>query len=736
MVRKLLLGMALAAFTLSASAQQVRPLAGARLGKQSVKVAQNSYKVKPLPGVNADFSKTNGGKWIGALQSAKEASASKRLVRALPSASTRVGDNTFWWAYPQGSSLGAFGFDLLGTFLSQYYDPTYAVLIGQTNYNVAIQVPQNYANGVVDSVSVIFGDPATISNVKVWFSSLKTETIGGEEYITMPATAEDADYYFEVSADEIEPVEVVGDMMYVGSTDLKLPKSYTIPEGGCLVGYTLEGKSGGYPIFTTSEVDGQGYVTNETRGGCLFSFDYQGQRQWLNCYGLGLGNLTTTIHVDPTNISSAIMGVSDLGESTTMAGEETTIAATITNNSVGTTIVNNVSYVLTVNGTPSTEQTYTLPQALPGGYYTYLPIAYTFTDEGVNNVSVEVTKVNGEPNTSTSNVGSGTFIALSEAAERTSVIEQHTGTWCGWCPRGHVGMKLFKDMYGGSVITLAGHIGDPMACSDYYDMISYYNPKGSAPTAFYDRYLSGDPYLSSDAQAYSFSAYEDLELERAANPSEASLTLEASWADDSKNEIAANVNYTFNYDRTTAPYAISFILSEDGMAGPDEYKTAEDSLWLQLNYYSGDKNWGTDDNMFPWVSAGDSVQTTYDNVIVAAWDALVGAEGSVMAPITKGETLPYNVTLDISRNTLIQNKDNLSLTALLINQNSGAIVNAAQVPLGPGSSVVGIEDVNAAGSNAAEVARYNVNGVQLSAPQKGLNIVKYSDGTTKKVVVK
>ena len=222
----------MAAFTLSASAQQVRPLAGARLGKQSVKVAQNSYKVKPLPGVNADFSKTNGGKWIGALQSAKEASASKRLVRALPSASTRVGDNTFWWAYPQGSSLGAFGFDLLGTFLSQYYDPTYAVLIGQTNYNVAIQVPQNYANGVVDSVSVIFGDPATISNVKVWFSSLKTETIGGEEYITMPATAEDADYYFEVSADEIEPVEVVGDMMYVGSTDLKLPKSYTIPEGG------------------------------------------------------------------------------------------------------------------------------------------------------------------------------------------------------------------------------------------------------------------------------------------------------------------------------------------------------------------------------------------------------------------------------------------------------------------------------------------------------------------------
>ena len=36
---------------------------------------------------------------------------------------------------------------------------------------------------------------------------------------------------------------------------------------------------------------------------------------------------------------------------------------------------------------------------------------------------------------------------------------------------------------------------------------------------------------------------------------------------------------------------------------------------------------------------------------------------------------------------------------------------------------------------AEEVSRYSVNGQQLTAPAKGLNIVKYSDGTVKKVVV-
>ena len=38
-------------------------------------------------------------------------------------------------------------------------------------------------------------------------------------------------------------------------------------------------------------------------------------------------------------------------------------------------------------------------------------------------------------------------------------------------------------------------------------------------------------------------------------------------------------------------------------------------------------------------------------------------------------------------------------------------------------------------TDVEEVARYSVNGQQLSAPTKGLNIVKYSDGSVKKVAV-
>ena len=46
----------------------------------------------------------------------------------------------------------------------------------------------------------------------------------------------------------------------------------------------------------------------------------------------------------------------------------------------------------------------------------------------------------------------------------------------------------------------------------------------------------------------------------------------------------------------------------------------------------------------------------------------------------------------------------------------------------------GIDKV-ATSANAKEVSRYSANGQRLSAPAKGLNIVKYNDGSVKKVVV-
>lgn len=49
---------------------------------------------------------------------------------------------------------------------------------------------------------------------------------------------------------------------------------------------------------------------------------------------------------------------------------------------------------------------------------------------------------------------------------------------------------------------------------------------------------------------------------------------------------------------------------------------------------------------------------------------------------------------------------------------------------------LGIQETTTANANATEVARYNIKGQRLTDAEKGINIIKYSDGTVRKVMVK
>ena len=48
----------------------------------------------------------------------------------------------------------------------------------------------------------------------------------------------------------------------------------------------------------------------------------------------------------------------------------------------------------------------------------------------------------------------------------------------------------------------------------------------------------------------------------------------------------------------------------------------------------------------------------------------------------------------------------------------------------------GIEGITSQEGEAVETCRYNAGGQRVSKNSKGLNIVRYSDGTVKKVIVK
>ena len=719
MVKKLLFGLVAIAFAGAVSAQKVHFMPTKKPVGSNVELMQGKSKLQKF-GVSSYN-----------MLSPMAVGKSQQVGNALRLAPMQRADEErsyMWWSYPQ-SSQGSMQLIRLNS---------------GNDYNVALIVPETYAGTKIDSVELFFSVPEAISNLKVWASSLNTTSL--------PATAEEADYHFDVPTEKLlGPVEIEG-KPYLQETGIEFPEPYTVPEGGCILGYSFTNtpdlndpqSDQNYPLvlYYATEVDGSFLVYGP--------INEAGDLGWGSMYGSGYGNLAMNICFDVTGQTSNSVAVGNISELPARLNEETEVIAAVANE--GFSPVNSINYILTVNGVAAAEAEYTFdePLAAQSTDYVYLPC--TPTVNGLIPVQVTVTKVNGVDNTSATATASGNLIGVANPYDRTSVVEEFTGTWCGWCPRGHVGMDMLKQKLGGKVITLAGHFSqseeaiDPMQCDNYFDVAMALG--ASFPSAGINRLAVADPYKGlsypNDGVHYTFGGDVAVQLVDAVYPSEASVDLSAEWASDAKEAINVTVNTTFGYDRMTSPYALAFVLVEDGMTGTTD-------AWDQFNYYSPE--WAAyyqyvfgepftkadpykNDDMAAWTSAGMYVDHEYDHVVVEAWDALSGIEESIYAPIYADDVQEYTGKLSIAGNTLIQNKDNLSLAVLLINRNNGAIVNASQVPLGSGSSVVGIEDVDASGNNAVEVARYNVNGVQLSAPQKGLNIVKYSDGTTKKVVVK
>ena len=200
------------------------------------------------------------------------------------------------------------------------------------------------------------------------------------------------------------------------------------------------------------------------------------------------------------------------------------------------------------------------------------------------------------------------------------------------------------------------------------------------------------------------------------------MSIEALWTDNNKKEIKAVATPSFLYSRPSSnPYAVVFLLSEDGMTGFG-------GDWSQANYYVGETSI-TDPEMRKYVNGKSYMTETYNNVIVHSWEAYDGMTNGE-SDVKKGSSQPYHATLDISSNTIIQNKSNLSLTALLINRSTGRIVNAAQMRLTDATGIDGImsdEDVKV-------IDHYNVNGIKTSSAKHGLNIVRLSSGKVVKVV--
>ncbi len=380
----------------------------------------------------------------------------------------------------------------------------------------------------------------------------------------------------------------------------------------------------------------------------------------------------------------------------------------------GSNAIKSFHYRLSIAGKVLEEKEVKLAQPIaPTDTKELLVNVPTLKELGDYKVTCEITKVNGQPNTTTFSESSLNMVVLSKKPKCRVVFEDYTATWCQYCPRATAIMEYMSKKHPDDFIGIAIHSRDQMGIENYYGTGS---PVRGYPTIWASRYSQIKDYTGEDA-------YDDAKNRGAVMD----IEVQAEW-DVRKTTISVQSFTTFRRSLSNARYALAYVIVEDGMQGRS---------WAQANYFYGRYEYENENSeLRTFTRGGNPVYNLKYNHVARDFKGIEwGLDNSLPSRVTADKAISHKVTFgNIGTYWQPQNKNNLHVVVLVIDRSSNYIVNAARCSIGA-HGTTGVEAVNTQ-TERVEVARFNLKGQRLSAPEPGINVVKYNDGTVEKVLVR
>lgn len=325
---------------------------------------------------------------------------------------------------------------------------------------------------------------------------------------------------------------------------------------------------------------------------------------------------------------------------------------------LGSNTINNVDIKYEVNGTTYTS-TLSNINLTSGSLYNFThntPINISVANPYPTKIWVDLANDVDRTDDTLSTMVTG----LSYLPEKRVLIEEATGTWCGYCPRGAVYTEGIDTVYPGTAIVVAVHNADPMANTAYDAGI---DPLiGGYPSGCVDRKTNDiDP---TDFEA----AY----LDRINDVSPADVGITANYNTTTR-QVDINVSTTFAAN-LTGDFRLNAVLVEDDVTGTT-------AGYNQVNYYSSTSqniplvgaghNWQTEPNPVPAASM------SYDFVgrdILGGFD---GQPGSLPSSVSASTT--YNYTFNYTLPTA-WDESKIRVIGMLQDVSTGHVLNSIRSP--------------------------------------------------------
>ncbi|MCS6928208.1 MAG: Omp28-related outer membrane protein [Saprospiraceae bacterium] len=285
---------------------------------------------------------------------------------------------------------------------------------------------------------------------------------------------------------------------------------------------------------------------------------------------------------------------------------------------------------------------------------------------GLNSFGFEarLIRVNGghdDDDSDNGSVASYLVYGVEPQPHRKVVVEEGTGTWCVWCPRGAVMMDYLAQAYKGRVVPIAVHNGssNPMRItaydSEFSKLLSGY------PGGLVEREEDIDPLLGDPN-------FEKSLIEHLTWPAKVIITQNVDWIPSIRRvRIRSSVRFL---EAMNGDFRLAVVLTEDGVRGTT-------SGYNQANAYAGGARgpMGGYENLPNPVPAS---QMVYNHVARALLGGFKGAAGSVPVDNPAGSVISHEFSATIPTS---QNVNNMHAITMLIDQASGRIINAEVTPI-------------------------------------------------------
>ena len=508
--------------------------------------------------------------------------------------------------------------------------------------------------------------------------------------------------------------------------NVTFPTPYTITEAGVWVGYSfditsLKTSQGSYPGAPIAYVK-----TSDTPEYGLWARSSRKHPEWFNQGAAlnGVSDMIVTLDMD-FGPDDAAIGLP--AQSYIKAGEVCDVPVTLTNH--GEAPLQDITFSYSIGDYSNTGSLHLdSPIAVDGAKATVnLPVGPVET-LGKFPFKVKLETSNGKPNTDPGREAEATMNVWPLIPVTRPLVEEFTGLGCGWCPAGYVAMEYMLQTHGDMFVGMA------------YHSTEYENGMMSCvPVRKFPINVTSYPYSDINRAV----GLEPAQIpfhwdEFAALKSPAAIEADFKWNDEAHTSATVTAKVTFVMDMDNADYRLAFGLTANGI---------KNGKWKQRNYFAGrPSGTGVESPLWDVFLNGEEYVggLTFNDVVVYCPNA-GGEENSVPSSIKAGQTITYDWTVDmndvknIKGEKIINEGASIQGVAILLD-NLGEAVNSiktAAVEYHDCPYTSGIEGISVENPDIVSTQYYNLQGVAVKNPDKGIYIKSeiLSDGTRRNVKV-